>query len=448
VWAEVNPVLKDSNPRLENQQDFLDVVYDDVAKISVGPPDIEEDFPPFRDGESKEEFFRFSRQEYHSSGATSCLVKRHWGCHVNESSIRALMKGLDSRGIREDSLKKNLKEALEEKTTGADNGLEKPKDQVETGDDNENAESEESAPQEEFESSGDESALQTVKNTALATPSDLIQADLLASLESTAIGQKVRIRIVVESNKEGEIAHYQIGTITGWKKRKETVPVETGETEFEPQTKVIHVPFWRVWTDNCSEMWLSGTELLESVGRFVKWERKDNDYFEDDSSFLAYRNHLGRHCGKLAEAPHAMTPLRFGKYMVSCEAEIYQRLKIFAVDNNWGGKNGARNAWANSMKDFAFEFQTVKDGLLTLESAFFELMGSSTGQNDESERTGKELLEDPKAREDIELESIDTHITGLWNSQASRNVFLEIVSSKYLPPFLRSYFCFFCLLLT
>ena len=443
VWAEVNPVLKHSNPQLENKQGFVDVVYDDISKISVGPPDIEEDFPPFRDGESKEEFQMFSRQEYHSSGATASLVKRHWGCHVNESSVRALMKGLDSRGIREDSLKKNLKEALEEKTAGADSGLEKlekPKDQVEPEDGNENPEAEESAPQEEFESSGDETALQTVKNNALATPSDLIRSDLLESLKSTAIGQQVRVRIVVESNKEGEIARYEIGTITGWKKSNETVPVETGETEFEPQTKVIKVPFWRVWTENCSEIWLSGTELLESVVRFVKWERKDNDYFEDDSSFLAYRNNLGRYFGKAADAPYAMTPFHFGKYMSDREAEIYQRLKIFAVDNNWGGKSGARNTWVDSMKQFAFDFQTVKEGLLTLEFALFELMGGSTDENAESERTGKALLEDPKTREDIELESIDTNITGLWNSQASRNVFLEIVSSKYLPSVVPSCF--------
>jgi hypothetical protein len=141
--------------------------------------------------------------------------------------------------------------------------------------------------------------------------------------------------------------------------------------------------------------------------------------------------------------------------MVKCEAELYQRLKVFAFDNNWGGKNGSRNAWVTSMKDYAFDFQTVREGLLTLENAFFELMGGSKDDSEKSQRSGKELLEDPSTREDIELESIDTNISGLWNSRASRNVFIEIVSSKFLSLllsnsgywFLPLPFRFLCLLI-
>ena len=127
-----------------------------------------------------------------------------------------------------------------------------------------------------------------------------------------------------------------------------------------------------------------------------------------------------------------MTPIRFGQYMVKREAELYQRLKILAYDNNWGGKSGSRIAWITSMREYTFDFQTAREGLLTLENAFFELIGGEFKQeaNGNFTLSGKELLNNPKTREDIELESINTNVSGLWSSQASRNVFIEIVSSK------------------
>ena len=46
---------------------------------------------------------------------------------------------------------------------------------------------------------------------------------------------------------------------------------------------------------------------------------------------------------------------------------------------------------------------------------------------------GKEILENPVTRDDIELESIDSkNIHGLWNSPESRAVFYEIVNSEFL----------------
>jgi len=62
---------------------------------------------------------------------------------------------------------------------------------------------------------------------------------------------------------------------------------------------------------------------------------------------------------------------------------------------------------------------------------FFELIGGDFKHesNDNSTLSGKELLDNPKTREDIELESIESNVSSLWSSQASRNVFLEIVSN-------------------
>jgi hypothetical protein len=444
IWAEVNPVLNDATKQLRNEPGFVEVAHDSASGITIGPPDIEDDFPPTCESESKEYFETFSRREYHASGAAASLVKRKWGCHVNESSVRTLMKGLDSRGVREDSLKKNLKEALEEKTTGAEvtgaeiAAVDQATDPVADGEEKiaEEKSAEENVAEESakslYDTSGDENFFAQAKRDAAAVESDLIQKDKIDSIASSAIGLNVRVRGVVESTKEGDVAWYEVGSITGWKTRKETVPVQTGETEFEPQTKEITVATWRAWTENGEEVWLSGKEVLESIFRYVKWKNNDPDYFEYDSTFLSYRNHLGRHFGKAAEATQAMLPIRFGQHMVRREAELYQRLKAFSLENEWGGKSGARNAWITSMRDYAFEFQTVKEGLLALENAFFELIGGTfkDGQDGEPEKTAHELLNDPATREDIELESIDTSISGLWNSKASRNVFLEIVNSK------------------
>lgn len=437
VWTEINLVSKDSKSDMKNEPGHVDVVCDDPSKMSIGPADIESDFTP-SNKEIEKDFQLFSRREYHSSGAIASLPKRVWGCHVNEASIRALMKGLDNRGMRENLVKKILKETLEDKTavTSAaatattENGGAKEQNGVSEGMKPVAKKGEEDEPEtvDKFEMTGDEAAFARCKQGASSSSSDLILPKTLGRLDS-AIGQKVRVRTVVESTRDGEIARYEIATITAWKTRKEEVPVESGETEFEPQTKEVDTPLWRAWTENCNEIWLSEVDLVESIGRYAKWVRKDEDYFESDSEFLFYRNGLGKYCGKPSEAVHAMSPFRFGQYLVKCEAELYQGLKVLALDNDWGGKSGKRNAWVTSMKDYSFDFQTVKDGLATLENAIFELTGGFKGRSAEEESgpSGKELLDDPKAREDIELESIDASVTGLWNSSDARRVFLEIL---------------------
>jgi len=447
VWTEVNLALEGSGSELSNQNGFIDVV-SDASKVFVGPSDFEEDFPP--DGEiiSKTEFQLFGRQEYHHFGTSASLARREWGCHVNESSIRALMKGLDSRGIRENNLKKNLKEALEEKTTSGEVVAEN-KDQHEdagtgktTEGDDEDKEIEEK--DKCHQTAGDETAFESVKNSAITSPSDSISVETVQKLKSSAIGEKVRVRNIVDSNKEGGICRYEVASIIGWKIRKDQVPVDKDETEFEPQLQAVSTPLWHAWTENGNEMWLSGIQLIESVCRYHRWKQNDAYYFEHDAAFLAFRNNLGRHCGKATDAPHAMTPIRFGQYMVKVEGELYQKLKVLTYDNNWGGKNGARIAWVTSMGEYSFEFETAREGLLTLENAFFELIGGEFKEGGDSTRSGKELLSNPSTREHIELESIETNVSGLWSSKDSRSVFLEIVSNSKSIGFLTLAFELMC----
>eukprot|EP00980_Cylindrotheca_fusiformis_P016752 scaffold5048_cov121-Cylindrotheca_fusiformis.AAC.3 len=424
VWVEVDYVLKETTTKLRNEPGSLQLVAS-VDQVAVGSPDIEEDFFPKETLENLDEFRLFSRREYHQSGVSACFTTRAWGCQVNEASVRALTKGLDSRGMREDNLKKNLKEALEEKNTTNENAAQAAKEAaVDTAEDAET----ESA----FELSGDETRFAEAKRSAEGNQSDMIDLSLVNPL-SSGIGQDVRVRTVVERTKDSEVARYEVGTSSGWKIRKDEVAVEPEGDEFEPQMQTVETAVWRVLTKKGNEVWLTGAELLESICRFQKWKRKEESYFEPDAAFLSYRNGMGRHVGRAAEAGHAMTPIRFTQMMVKREAEIYQKIKHHAFENTWGGKNGSRNAWITSMRDFAFDFETAREGLLTFEKALLELTGGFGDDSDvDNSRSGRELLENPTTREDIELESLEKGINGLWNSRESRNVFLEIVKSTLL----------------
>ena len=301
VWTEVNLVMKESKfLLLSNKPEFLEVVLN-ASDIFIGPSDTEQDFPPDDMIESNKEFQNFSRQEYHQSGFKASLAKRNWGCHLNESSIRLLMKGLDGRGIREDKLKKGLKEALDEKSTNVDGGVD-TKDQAEDGENRKDDNKESKMKEKSDEISSDEVAFEEVRKSYTSSSSDLSSIKIVNDLTSSAIGEEVRVRTFVESNKDGKIVRYEVASIIAWKKRKDQVPVESDETDFEPQLKTVYTPVWQARTKNGTESWLIGTDLIESICRYIKWKRKDADYFEHDSSFLAYRNNLGRHCGKAVDA--------------------------------------------------------------------------------------------------------------------------------------------------
>jgi hypothetical protein len=447
VWVEVDYVIKEGESHPPHQPGFLDLA-SDIKSVTIGAADVEEDLRPSDDSETDDQFRLFSRREYHASGVTACLVKRHWGCHVNESSLRTVMKGLDSKGVREDQLKKNLKEALEDKAAPLDGPSEAPIEAAKEPTDAEQTAAAQAAKEptaaeqaaaeqieEEKEevgsglqASGDEKAFADAKEAAEHTSSETIKMECVEGM-SSSIGQRVRVRFLVDANKENEVARYEVGTITGWKIRKDTVLVQPEGDEFEPSSKAVMTPVWRAWTDRGNETFLTGAEVLESISRYFSWSSKESNYFESDAAFLAYRNSSGRHCGRAAEAALAATPVKFAHHMVKREAELYQRLKHLVFDNNWGGKNSARIMWTSSMKDYAFDFQTVLEGLLTLENAFFELLGGFPGENGDTP-SAKELLDNPTTRCDIELETMDNSCSGLWNSRASRVVFLEITTSK------------------
>ncbi len=174
-------------------------------------------------------------------------------------------------------------------------------------------------------------------------------------------------------------------------------------------------------------------------------ELKENE-MSSQQNYIAtlelYRNKLGRFCGRAADAPYASSALFLSKLMLKREQDCYALLKSRTYDNNWGGKSGARNAWIASMKEYGNDLSVVRDGLLTLEDALFEMCGGFLDEKDDEAQVEnddrknepihsvKELLEKPEARFDLELESSVQKINGLWNSRQSRLVFRAIISSE------------------
>ena len=426
IWAEVDYVVQNEASEDAPRSGFLDLT-SSIDLIKIGAEDMEEDLAPMEEGEDRDQFKTYGRKEHHPSGMISSLVKRHWGCHVNESSLRSVMKGLDGRGVREDKLKKNLKEALEDKTISADT-----KEVAPAGGTEEAAEEAEAAAEAELRKAGDEAHFLEAKEAVRASPTESVDLSRVESL-SSGIGARVRVRFLVDKTKEGEIVRYEVGSITGWKLSPKKVE-SNDDQDVDTSPKEPSTPVWKAWTDRGNEAWLSGAELLESMTRFDLWSKKDATYFESDAAFLAYRNAMGRHLGKAADAAQGATPFRLAQYMVRIEGDIYAKLKHAFYDNTWGGKNGSRNAWMASMKDYAFDFQTVRDGLMTLEKAFFDITGGFPG-GETSTRSGRELLDDPNARPDIELESMPEagkSLGSIWSSLESRAVFLEIIQCKFI----------------
>jgi len=444
VWTETQFLLADGKlPSVTPPPGFLEI-HRQAADVIAGEKDPMELDLMSELEKDKESFFMFSRKEFHFSGFTSSIVKNHWGCYASEDSLRAVIRTLDSKGRRENELKTSLKEALEQ-SLGSSDKSENAKEQpiLPAADElaGENGEAIDTDTH-QLRSSGDEEKILEAKEAALksvsggATSSDDVVPEALENL-STAIGQKVRVRLAVDEPNDKPVARYETGTVTGWKTQSQKIDVspsevamDESEDDEQPQkeTETVEV-VWRVVTERCHIVWLTSSELIESICRHYRCYN-GRGYFENDSAFIAYRNSLGRFCGKSADAPYSCSPNSFARLMVKREGDLYAKLKIRSYDNNWGGKSGARALWMNSMKDYAYDFQTVKQGLLTLENAFFELTlefsGSQNANNEVSDV--KALLADPTGRDDIELET-EKNAQGLWNSPMSRVVFIEIVST-------------------
>jgi Williams-Beuren syndrome DDT (WSD), D-TOX E motif len=387
---------------------------------------MEQDFIISEPQDNRDLLIHFSRQEYHSSGSIPSLARASWGCYTTVDSLKAVMKQLDIRGIREQHLKTRLKETIEQSTTSEKfDAIDPLGNEIGDGHDHD-AESKDA-----YRTSGDEAQFLEALNH-FESKDEVSQ--VLGETCTTGINLVVRIRVVVTESKNAVTARYENGVVTGWKIRLEQVEedlVEDDENEQLTSTKkALAYPIWRVQTDRGRIDWLSGEELMLSVSRWKKW-KQGCGYFELDSSFLAYRNNLGRFCGKAADAPYSSSPSFFAKIMMRKELELYPKLKARSHDNIWGGQSGARALWTNSMKDYAYDFPTVRQGLLSLETAFFELTGQFSeylNVVDDVVIDGDRLLNDEQSAYEIELESIEKSVPGLWNSPFSRAVYIAIVN--------------------
>lgn len=438
VWVDAEYTLKNDDmdeDKWKPSPGFSNM-FKNPSEITIGAKDNEEDF--IDDKTSLGEFQTFSRKEYHSSGFSPRLVKNHWGCQATEESLRGVIKHLDIKSAREKELKAQLKEAVEDKAGTGEKQDASPEERPAVAED-ENGNASEPFPTENTE--GDAALLKQTKQDN--QDQEDIRFEGLEEMQ-TAIGRRVRVRDVASGTKDAVLAKYETGTVVAWKmgqEEREVAPGESDEDEmdFDPRIEVVDVPEWKVVTDRGHQYWLRGADLLHSVARYEKLE-SGLAYYEQDAVFLGYRNALGKHTGKNADAPYASSPIYFARMMVKRENEFYPKLKIRSYDNSWGGKSGSRALWTNSMKDFAFDLATVRQGLLTLERAFFDLTGQWSEYDNVDEHDdapdARELLNDPVSRTDIELESIEKDIPGLWNSPSSRAVYIEIVSNSKTTGFL------------
>lgn len=409
IWYDANfkLLLEDGN----NDDDATPRM--NASDIVVGAKDEEDDLR----GAGDSRFLHFSRQEYHPSGEINSLVRRHNGCICSSHSMRRLLKNLDGRGHREGSLKSSLKEILE-----AGGYVNTETDDAGTKDEN------------TVNKSGDQEHFQRAKNAANSN-SDTFRVvanlDMIESL-SSAIGQRCRLRTVADEISAPDAATYCMATVTGWRIRKTITNYPNPDSD-QPTIVEKEQVVWIAALDHGGEKELSSVELLNGLVRSKKWRHQYPGYYEHDSPLFSYRNKLGRFCGRAADAPYASSRLFFSKLMLKREQDLYAPLKSRTYDNHWGGKMGLRNAWITSMKENFDDIHTLRDGLLTLEDAFHELCGQPVEEPNDNviqKNSPKELLENDDLRCDIELESLGSNITGLWNSYESRAIFREIISNS------------------
>lgn len=439
IWIESEFSLKDdSKPMVKPPPGFLDLSRDPKS-VSFGASDIEQDF--MAHVEDKDRFRIFSRKEYHSTGFSPTLARYFWGSHVSEESLRRVIKNLDSSGIRENELKTHLKEKLEQSMGGGEK-----QEALDDRDINAVSDEQDETEAKGIRTEGDKAYFLKARDTAKKRED--VDAESLESL-CTGIGADVRVRQVLDSSKDPQVARYENGTVSGWKLRNDhgevlrkkksddEMSVDGEEDAQERKSETVEAPMWKVSSERGHTWWLTGEELIESVLRYKKWAQ-GRGYFEHDSAFFSYRNALGRHCGRAADAAYSSSPYFFAKLMIKREAELYPRLKLRSYDNSWGGQSGARAMWTNSMKDYAYDFATVKQGLVTLENALFDLTGQfAEYENPEAPPSDMEaFLKHSAMVFDIELESLEKSVIGLWNSPSSRAVYLYIVEQSTTTGFL------------
>uniref|UniRef100_A0A7S4VAH9 DDT domain-containing protein n=1 Tax=Ditylum brightwellii TaxID=49249 RepID=A0A7S4VAH9_9STRA len=460
VWVESDYVLKDCSC---DETTSIDLCVDTNLVIgkktaSIGACDevkdlLYDELELSMNNDQKEVFLQFCNQEYHSSSMVSTLVRQHWGCHVTDQSLRVLVKNLSGRGVREGQLKTALKEILEasglsaapseSSQQNANEQQSRPESSIMGSTaqhhDNQDGRSDNS----EYQIDGDKDAFQQAKALAeskLDNTGSTVDTSLIVNI-SSAIGMRVRLRIVPDPVTAPKSVNYEMGTVLGWKTRRrqsQSIDSEQDTSEGVAGIDAQKEPVWRLALDKGGDMDLSCTDLIHGLTCMIKWKTQYKGYIEDDAPFLAYRNSMGRFCGRASDAPTSCSPSSFAKLLLKREQEHYMHLKNRSYENNWGGKSGARNAWMASIKEYGYDQKVIRDGLLTLEDAFFELSGGFKDDLDTQSDTGgtscpngRDLLNDENTRFDIELESLGTDIQALWNSRGTRAIFREIVECKY-----------------
>lgn len=379
----------------------------------------------------------FSRKEYHRSGNLPNPPQKHWGLYMTDKSLRSIMKSCDQRGVRESGLKSCLKDFIESK------GQSCPDDtsSIEEKTVGERIEDQKTSRHSLCKADGDEDNFSQAKHLA---KSKGVDTKLIESTTS-ALSQRIRIRQVLDNTNE-DIARYDMGTVIGWIMMNTPSPTDKtdedrGEEDKLETIKSTSSPLWRVVSDKGDEIDISSLEVVTGLIRAIQWTNNHDGYSEPDSSFLLFRNNLGRFCGRQTDAPFSASPFFFAKHMVKREAELYSSFKNRSYKNDWGGKSNARNSWISSMKQHDLTFAVVREGLKTLENAFFDLSGGFQGKDDPERSSaplpnGKELLHNESYRFDIELESIIEPFDSLWNSPETRAIFLEIIESSTSVPVL------------
>jgi len=364
------------------------------------------------------EYMAFSRMEYH--GCNASLSHLRWGGYTTDKSLRSLIKCLDERGARESALKANLKESIESRVAVTD----KTEGQVEQGNRCSSLDAiNNSVKSDEAMQTGDENSFAKALYLFKQDTSKVVSGMELLDDVSSAINKRVRIRSnekVINSSEGEVIACYDMGTVISWCKANGSDEESKGDQ-------------WRIALDRGGETDLSALEVVDGVLRAIKWSLLHENYVEVDAPFLFYRNKLGKFCGKASEAPFSATAHAFSRLMVKREAELYNPLKNRSYENNWGGKAGTRNLWIQSLRDSADDFDSLRNGLVMLESGFYELItGDSAPFIDEGVSiSARNMLSTPESRFDIELESVGSDVAGLWNSHETRSIFLEITQSTY-----------------
>jgi len=435
VWAERDFILHSQEPSPNTDA----VLLKSAQSSSIGAADKWDDFlnPNKRDQPYGKSFLSFARQEYHHTGELATLAKHHWSCYTTDRSLRVLVKNLDGKCAIENALKEVLKKTLETLALAAGVGDANPSNGMSSGD--AGSEASASAGKEVFLSSGDEEVFSHEKDRLSKGDADVLEEI------SSAIGRRIRLRRVPDPVRAPDVAEYNMATITGWKIEKAPhingAEIEASEEVPGPQA---NLPVWRLGLDDGGELHVSASEAVEGIIRAIKWSTEFSGYCEYDAPLLSYRNSLGRFCGRAVEAPSSLTPQAFAKHLIKREQDLYMPLKNRTFENNWGGKAGARQAWVSSIKECGHSFAAVREALLTLENAFFDLTGgfgpAEERKEDEPKEEGKlaakpnggtlsgrNLLYDNTSRFDIELESLPNEAVGLWNNSDAREIFQEII---------------------